>query len=65
MVYFTYMFMHADFFHILFNMLWLLLVWQTFLIFFSSKHLRGTLYIGEDFWEDFLYRILQHLPLFS
>ena len=42
----TYMFMHADFFHILFNMLWLYWFGKLFLIFFSSKHLRGLYILG-------------------
>ena len=37
----TYMFMHAGFFHILFNMLWLYWFGKMFLLFFSAKHLRG------------------------
>ena len=38
---FTYMFMHAGFLHILFNMLWLYWFGALFLMFFSAKHLRG------------------------
>ena len=37
----TYMFMHAGFLHILFNMLWLYWFGSLFLYFFSGKHLRG------------------------
>ena len=40
----TYMFMHAGFLHILFNMLWLYWFGSLFLYFFSGKHLRS-LYI--------------------
>lgn len=43
---FTYMFMHAGVFHILFNMLWLYWFGRLFLNFFSSKHLRGLYVLG-------------------
>ena len=43
---FTYMFMHAGFMHILFNMLWLYWFGQLFLYFFSGKHLRGLYILG-------------------
>ena len=43
---FTYMFMHAGFLHILFNMLWLYWFGQLFLQFFSAKHLRGVYVLG-------------------
>lgn len=43
---FTYMFMHADFLHILFNMLWLYWFGNLFLLFFSAKHLRGVYILG-------------------
>ena len=42
----TYMFMHADLMHILFNMLWLFWFGQLFLYFFSAKHLRGLYILG-------------------
>lgn len=42
----TYMFMHADFLHILFNMLWLYWFGSLFLLFFSAKHLRGVYILG-------------------
>lgn len=42
----TYMFMHAGFFHILFNMLWLYWFGKMFLQFFSAKHLRGVYLLG-------------------
>lgn len=45
----TYMFMHADFMHILFNMLWLYWFGAIFLIFFSAKHLRGVYILGGVF----------------
>lgn len=37
----TYMFLHANLWHILFNMLWLYWFGALFLQFFSAKHLRG------------------------
>lgn len=42
----TYMFMHAGFMHILFNMLWLYWFGALFLHFFSAKHLRGLYALG-------------------
>lgn len=42
----TYMFLHAGFFHILFNMLWLYWFGMLFLQFFSAKHLRGLYIVG-------------------
>lgn len=42
----TYMFMHAGFMHVLFNMLWLYWFGQLFLYFFSGKHLRGLYLLG-------------------
>ena len=42
----TYMFMHAGFMHILFNMLWLYWFGALFLNFFSAKHLRGVYILG-------------------
>lgn len=42
----TYMFLHADILHILFNMLWLYWFGSIFLTFFSSKHLRGLYVLG-------------------
>lgn len=43
---FTYMFLHADVFHLLFNMLWLYCFGQLFLYNFSAKHLRGLYLLG-------------------
>lgn len=43
---FTYMFMHANLLHILFNMLWLYWFGRLFLNFFSAKHLRGLYVLG-------------------
>ena len=37
----TYMFLHADALHLLFNMLWLYWFGQLFLAFFSARHFRG------------------------
>ncbi|KAA6350340.1 hypothetical protein EZS27_002306 [termite gut metagenome] len=45
----TYMFMHADFLHLLFNMLWLYWFGTLFLYFFSAKHLRGLYLYGGIF----------------
>lgn len=42
----TYMFMHTDMWHILFNMLCLYWFGKFFLDFFSSKHLRGLYILG-------------------
>lgn len=42
----TYMFLHADVFHLLFNMLWLYWFGQLFLYNYSSKHLRGLYLLG-------------------
>ncbi len=42
----TYMFMHQDLLHILFNMLWLYWFGTLFLLFFSSKHFRGLYILG-------------------
>lgn len=42
----TYMFMHADIFHLLFNMLWLYWFGSLFLSFFSAKHFRGVYLLG-------------------
>lgn len=42
----TYMFMHAGFLHILFNMLWLYWFGALFLNVFSAKHLRGVYVLG-------------------
>ncbi len=42
----TYMFLHADVLHLLFNMLWLYWFGQLFLSFFSAKHFRGLYLLG-------------------
>lgn len=42
----THMFMHVDFLHILFNMLFLYWFGNFFINFFSSKHLRGVYILG-------------------
>jgi membrane associated rhomboid family serine protease len=46
---FSYMFMHADFLHLLFNMLWLYWFGMLFFSFFSAKHLRGLYILGGIF----------------
>ena len=61
----TYMFMHADLLHILFNMLWLYWFGKLFLNFFSSRHLRG-LYLFGGICGGLLYMIAYHLfPYFA
>jgi membrane associated rhomboid family serine protease len=42
----TYMFLHHDLLHILFNMLWLYWFGKIFLLFFNSKQLLGTYLLG-------------------
>ena len=43
---FTYMFLHANALHLLFNMLWLYWFGQLFLGIFSARHLRGLYILG-------------------
>ena len=43
---FSYMFLHADPLHLLFNMLWLYWFGQLFLSFFSARHFRGLYLLG-------------------
>lgn len=45
----TYMFMHANLMHLLFNMLWLYYFGRLFLVFFSARHLRGLYFFGGIF----------------
>ncbi len=42
----TYMFVHYDVWHILFNMLWLYWFGAIFLLYFSPKHLGGLYFLG-------------------
>lgn len=42
----TYMFLHANILHLLFNMLWLYSFGQLFLLFFSARHFRGLFFLG-------------------
>lgn len=42
----TYMFLHINFLHILFNMLWLYMFGRIFLTFFNEKQLLGTYLMG-------------------
>jgi len=42
----TYMFLHADALHLLFNMLWLYWFGRLFLAFFSARHFRGLYILG-------------------
>ena len=52
---FTYMFLHFDFIHILFNLLGLYWFGKLFLIFFSERHLLGTYLLGGICGAVFLY----------
>ncbi len=62
---FTYAFVHQDFWHILFNMLWLYWFGMLFLTHFSSKHLRG-LYLFGAFCGGLLYMIAYNIfPYFA
>ena len=62
---FTYMFIHADALHLLFNMLWLYWFGRLFLYFFSAKHLRG-LYVLGGICGGLLYMIAYNVfPFFS
>lgn len=61
----TYMFMHADIFHILFNMLWLYWFGALFVYNFSSKHLRG-LYVLGGLFGGLCYMLAYNIfPLFQ
>ena len=61
----TYMFMHADLWHLLGNMLWLYWFGKLFLYFFSAKHLRG-LYVVGGLLGGLLYIIAYNLlPVFN
>ena len=62
---FTYMFMHADLWHLLGNMLWLYWFGKLFLYFFSAKHLRG-LYVVGGLLGGLLYIIAYNVfPMFN
>ena len=62
---FTYMFVHANVWHLLFNMLWLYWFGQMALYFFSSRHLRG-LYVVGGLAGGVLYVIAYNVfPLFA
>lgn len=61
----TYMFMHDNLFHLLFNMLWLYWFGTFFLNLFSARHLRG-LYLFGGFCGGILYIIFYNLfPYFA
>jgi len=45
----TYMFLHINLLHILFNLLWLYMFGRLFLIFFNEKQLLGTYFMGGIF----------------
>jgi len=61
---FTYMFMHADFLHILFNMLWLYWFGQLFLYFFSSETFTWLVCVRRRLRCCSLYDFIQLIPLF-
>lgn len=62
---FSYMFVHVDVFHVLFNMIWLYWFGRLFLDFFSSKHLCG-LYILGGVMGALAYMLAYHVfPYFS
>lgn len=62
---FTYMFMHADVLHLLFNMLWLYWFGQLFLYQFSSKHFRGLYLLGGIFGGVFYMAAYNIFPYFA
>lgn len=61
----TYMFMHIEFMHILFNMLWLYWFGQLFLYFFSAKHLRGLYVLGGIFGAALYILLFNLFPYFD
>ena len=61
----TYMFMHADIWHLLFNMLWLYWFGKLFLYFFSAKHLRGLYVVGGLLGGGLYIAAYNILPIFS
>lgn len=61
----TYMFLHADLWHILFNMLWLYWFGALFLRFFTSRHLLGLYLLGGIF-GGLMYMVCYNVfPYFS
>lgn len=61
----TYMFLHANVFHLLFNMLWMYWFGQLFLAFYSVRHFRG-LYIFGGICGGLFYLLAFNLfPYFS
>lgn len=60
----SYMFIHHDMWHLLFNMLCLYGFGQLFLAFFSAKHLRGVYFLG-GFAGGLLFLLVQLLPIFQ
>lgn len=62
---FTYMWVHAEFFHLLFNVLWLYCFGKLFLRFFSAKHFIGT-YVFAGLMGGLFYVVSYNLfPYFS
>ena len=60
----TYMFVHFDLWHFLFNMLWLYWFGNLFLQFFSTKHLRGLYLLGGLLGAIFFVGAYNLFPLF-
>ncbi len=61
----TYMYMHADIWHILFNMLWLYWLGQIFLLYLSHRQLLSVYLLG-GFFGAFLYLLLYNIfPAFE
>lgn len=62
---FTYMFLHIDFFHILFNLLWLFWFGKIFLEFLSKKKLVWTYLLGGIFGGLTYVFFYNYFPVFS
>lgn len=61
----TYMFLHTDFLHLLFNMLWLYWFGNLFLRHFTEKHLAGIYFMGGMF-GGLLYMLAYNVfPMFA
>jgi membrane associated rhomboid family serine protease len=61
----TYMFMHADFWHVLFNMMWLFWMGQIFEEFLGNKRLLGVYLLGGAAGAIFFIAGYNLFPLFS
>ncbi len=62
---FTYMFLHFDFLHILFNILWLYWMGKIFLIYFDAKKLLGVYILGGLFGGIFFLLGYNLFPAFA